>query len=304
MEIWIQQLINALTIGGMYTLVAVGFTIFFGVLRLINFAHGEVFMFAAFVALAVSAICAALGITNGPLIILLMFIFAMVTCAALGGLLERVAFKPLRGMPPLLLLVTSLAVGIVIREAVKEFYPEGANPQAFFSPYAFDTFQIGGVTLSFTQIGLVAVSILLVFGVYLLVTRTWMGRAMRATSEDRDAALMMGVDVDAVIRNAFFIGSALGAAAGVMNGLFYQSVRFDMGWVMGIKGFTAAVIGGLGNVYGAIFGGYALALFEVLVVALVPNGSQYKDVFVFIILIAILVFRPSGLLGTPQEKVG
>ena len=304
MEIWVQQLINALTIGGMYTLVAVGFTIFFGVLRLINFAHGEVFMFAAFVALAVSSICIGIGITNGPLVIFLMFVFAMGTCAALGGLLERIAFKPLRGMPPLLLLVTSLAVGIVIREAVKEFYPEGANPQAFFSPYAFNTFQIGGVTLSYTQIGLVAVSVLLVFGVYLLVTRTWMGRAMRATSEDRDAALMMGVDVDAVIRNAFFIGSALGAAAGVMNGLFYQSIRFDMGWVMGIKGFTAAVIGGLGNVYGAIFGGYALALFEVLVVALIPNGSQYKDVFVFMILIAILVFRPSGLLGTPQEKVG
>ncbi|MDA7947738.1 MAG: branched-chain amino acid ABC transporter permease [Hyphomicrobiaceae bacterium] len=304
MDIWIQQLINALTIGGMYTLVAVGFTIFFGVLRLINFAHGEVFMFAAFVALAVSSICVAVGITNGPVVIILMFLFAMGTCAALGGLLERIAFKPLRGMPPLLLLVTSLAVGIVIREAVKEFYPEGANPQAFFSPYAYNTFQIGGVTLSYTQIGLVAVSVILVFCVYLLVTRTWMGRAMRATSEDRDAALMMGVDVDAVIRNAFFIGSALGAAAGVMNGLFYQSVRFDMGWVMGIKGFTAAVIGGLGNVYGAIFGGYALALFEVLVVALVPNGSQYKDVFVFMILIAILVFRPSGLLGTPQEKVG
>ena len=304
MEIWIQQLINALTIGGMYTLVAVGFTIFFGVLGLINFAHGEVFMFGAFAALAVSSICLSIGITNGPMIIVLMFIFAMATCALLGGILERVAFKPLRGQPPLLLLVTSLAVGIVIREAVKEFYPAGANPQAFFSPYAYNTFQIGGITLSYTQIGLVVVSVLLVFCVYFLVTRTWMGRAMRATSEDRDAALMMGVDVDAVIRSAFFIGSALGAAAGVMNGLFYQSIRFDMGWVMGIKGFTAAVIGGLGNVYGAIIGGYALALFEVLIVALVPNGSQYKDVLVFMILIAILVFRPSGLLGTPQEKVG
>lgn len=304
MEIWIQQLINALTIGGMYTLVAVGFTIFFGVLGLINFAHGEVFMFGAFAALAISSICLSLGITNGPLIIVLMFIFAMAFCALLGGLLERIAFKPLRGQPPLLLLVTSLAIGIVIREGVKEFYPAGANPQAFFSPYAYNTFQIGGVTLSYTQIGLVVVSVLLVFCVYLLVTRTWMGRAMRATSEDRDAALMMGVDIDAVIRRAFFIGSALGAAAGVMNGLFYQSIRFDMGWVMGIKGFTAAVIGGLGNVYGAIIGGYALAVFEVLIVALIPNGSQYKDVFVFVILIAILVFRPSGLLGTPKEKVG
>lgn len=127
---------------------------------------------------------------------------------------------------------------------------------------------------------------------------------MRAASEDQDAARMMGIDVDAVVRNTFIIGSALGAAAGVMNGLYYQSVKFDMGWVMGVKGFTAAVIGGLGNVYGAILGGYALAIFEVLVVALVPNGSQYKDVCVFMILIGILVFRPSGILGTPQQKVG
>lgn len=304
MEIWIQQLVNALTIGGMYTLVAVGFTLFFGVLRLINFAHGEVFMVGAFVALSVSTACAAAGLVNGVAVIILMFFIAMLVCAAIGAGLERVAFKPLRGMPPLLLLVTSLAIGIVLREGIKEFYPEGANPQAFFSPYAYDTFVVGGVTLSFMQIALVVVSILLVIGVYLLVTRTWMGRAMRATSEDREAALMMGVNIDAVIRNAFIIGSSLGASAGVMNGLYYQSIRFDMGWVMGLKGFIAAVIGGLGNVYGAIFGGYALAIFEVLIVALVPNGSQYKDVFVFLILIGILVFRPSGLLGTPKEKMG
>ena len=304
MELWIQQLVNALTIGGMYTLVAVGFTLFFGVLRLINFAHGDVFMFGGFVAHAVSTACLAAGIGNPVLIIGLMFLAAMTLSAGLGGVLEQVAFKPLRGQAPLLLLVTSLAVGIVIREGVKEFYPNGANPQAFYSPFAYDTFKLAGVTFSATQVGLVVVSLLLVWGVHLLVTRTWLGRAMRATSEDRDAALMMGVDVDQVIRSAFLIGSALGAAAAVMNGLLYQDIRFDMGWVMGIKGFTAAVIGGLGNVYGAILGGYLLAIFEVLVVALVPHGSEYKDVFVFAILIGILVFRQSGLLGTPQEKVG
>lgn len=304
MENLLQQLINALTIGGMYTLVAVGFTIFFGVLRLINFAHGEVFMFGGFVALAISSLFLGLGVTNGPVIIASMMIGAVVVSAGLGAALEQVAFKPLRGMPPLLLLVTSLAIGIVIREGVKEFYPEGANPQPFFSPYAYETVRIGEVTLSWTQVGLVLVSLALVYAVYLLVTRTWMGRAMRATSEDRDAALMMGVDIDTVIRNAFLIGSALAAVAAVMNGLLYQNIRFDMGWVMGIKGFTAAVIGGLGNVYGAIVGGYVLAIFEVLVVAFVPNGSQYKDVVVFAILIAILVFRPSGLLGTPQQKMG
>jgi branched-chain amino acid transport system permease protein len=304
MEIWIQQLVNALTIGGMYTLVAVGFTIFFGVLRLINFAHGEIFMFGAFAALATSALLTSVGITSPVVILPSMSLVAVVASAALGVVLERAAFKPLRGLPPLLMLVTSLAVGITVREAIKEFYPQGANPQRFYSPYAREGFSIAGVSFSNTQIGLVLFSVALVWGLHLLVTRTWTGRAMRATAEDQDAARMMGIDVDAVIRNTFIVGSALGAAAGVMNGLYYQSVKFDMGWVMGVKGFTAAVIGGLGNVYGAILGGYLLAIFEVLVVALVPKGSHYKDVFVFMILIGILVFRPSGLLGTPQKKMG
>jgi branched-chain amino acid transport system permease protein len=303
-DIWIQQFANALTIGGMYTLVAVGFTIFFGVLRLINFAHGEIFMFGAFAALATSTLLASLGIVSPLIVLPVMSLVAVIIAAALGVALERAAFKPLRGLPPLLMLVTSLAVGITVREAVKELYPQGANPQRFFSPFGRDTFTIGGVSLSNLQIGLILFSFALVYAVHILVTRTWMGRAMRATSEDKDAALMMGVDVDAVIRNTFIIGSALGAAAGVMNGLYYQSIKFDMGWVMGIKGFTAAVIGGLGNVYGAFLGGYALALFEVLIVALVPKGSHYKDVFVFMILIGILVFRPSGILGSPQQKMG
>lgn len=304
MEIWIQQLVNALTIGGMYTLVAVGFTIFFGVLRLINFAHGEIFMFGGFAALATSTLLTAHGVTNPFLVLVVMSFVAVVVSAALGVALEQVAFRPLRGLPPLLMLVTSLAVGITVREAVKEFYPQGANPHRFYSPYGGDGLSVGGVFFSNMQIGLVLFSFALVWGVHLLVARTWTGRAMRAASEDQDAARMMGIDVDAVVRNTFIIGSALGAAAGVMNGLYYQSVKFDMGWVMGVKGFTAAVIGGLGNVYGAILGGYALAIFEVLVVALVPNGSQYKDVCVFMILIGILVFRPSGILGTPQQKVG
>jgi branched-chain amino acid transport system permease protein len=303
-DIWIQQLANALTIGGMYTLVAVGFTIFFGVLRLINFAHGEIFMFGAFAALATSTLLLGMGIVSPLIVLPIMALVAVVIAAVLGVALERAAFKPLRGLPPLLMLVTSLAVGITVREAVKELYPQGANPQRFFSPYGQDSFTIGGVSLSNLQIGLILFSFALVYAVHILVTRTWMGRAMRATSEDQDAALMMGVDVDAVIRNTFIIGSALGAAAGVMNGLYYQSVKFDMGWVMGVKGFTAAVIGGLGNVYGAVLGGYALALFEVLIVAVVPNGSHYKDVFVFVILIGILVFRPSGILGSPQQKMG
>lgn len=304
MEIWIQQLVNAITIGGMYTLVAIGFTLYFGVLRLINFAHGEVFMFGSFTGLAVSNVLVALGVSNGAILIIAMFVSAVALSSLLGAAMERFGFKPLRGMPPLLLLVTSLAMGIVIRETVKEFYPEGANPQLYISPYGNLSFTIGGLPLYYMQVLLIATSLILVYCVHLFVTRTWAGRAMRAIAEDQEAARMMGVEVDTVIRNAFLLGSALGAAAGVMDGLYYQSVRFDMGWVMGLKGFVAAIIGGLGNVYGAMAGGYLLALFEVLVVQLVPKGSQYKDVFVFLVLIMILVFRPSGLFKAPVEKMG
>ena len=189
-------------------------------------------------------------------------------------------------------------------EAVKEFFPEGANPHPFFSPFQYESINFGSVILDYTQLGLIISSLLLVYGVHLLVTKTWVGRAMRATSEDLEAARMMGIESDVVIRNTFFLGSALGGAAGVMNGLYYLSIRFDMGWVMAIKGFTAAVVGGLGNVYGAMFGGYIVAAVEVLTVALIPEGSRYKDVFVFLLLILVLVFRPSGLLKTPAQKMG
>lgn len=304
LEVWAQQLVNGLTIGGMYTLVAVGFTLFFGVLRLINFAHGEVFMLGGFAGLVVGWGAQAVGVTNGLIVIFMMLVVAMGVCAIIGAIMERFAYRPVRGMPVLIMLVTSLAVGIVVREAVKEFFPEGANPHAFYSPFQFDNITIGTVVLDYTQIGLIVSSLVIVFSVHLLVAKTWAGRAMRAISEDLDAARMMGVEVDSVIRNTFFLGSALGGIAGVMNGLYYLSIRFDMGWVMGIKGFTAAIVGGLGSVYGAMIGGYVVAFVEVLVVALIPEGSRYKDVFVFLLLILVLVFRPSGILKAPAQKAG
>jgi len=299
-----QQIVNAATIGGMYTLVAVGFTLFFGVLGLINFAHGEVFMIGAFVALFTAQILQSFGLAPGWIMVAAMFVSASLFCGVLGMLTERLAYKPVRRSPMLVMLITSLGVSFLMRESVKEFYPDGANPLAFPSPYAADSIQIGGVFVNYTQIALVALSIALVGGLYFLVERTWFGRSMRATAEDRDASLMMGVNINSVIRNSFFLGSTLGGIAGVMNGLYYLSIRFDMGWVMAIKGFTAAVLGGLGNVYGAAVGGYLLALLEVLIVAFVPQGSQYKDVFVFLILILLLVFRPSGIFGRAPQKLG
>jgi branched-chain amino acid transport system permease protein len=301
---WAQQLINAATIGGMYTLVAIGFTLFFGVLGLINFAHGEVFMLGAFSALVAAQLLQATGISSDWLLVAVMFAVATAFCGMVGALTERLAYRPVRGAPMLIMLITSLGVSFLLRESVKEFFPNGANPLAFPSPYMANEIHLGTVVVNYTQIALIAVSLVLVIALYALVERTWFGRSMRATAEDTDAARMMGVDIDRVIRNAFFLGSALGGIAGAMNGLYYLSIRFDMGWVMAIKGFTAAVLGGLGNVYGAAAGGYALALIEVLIVALVPQGSEYKDVFVFLVLILALVFRPTGIFGRAPQKVG
>jgi branched-chain amino acid transport system permease protein len=303
-EYWAQQLVNAATIGGMYTLVAVGFTLFFGVLGLINFAHGEVFMLGAFAALVTARVLLGIGVSSSWVLVTAMFVVASIFCGIVGALIERLAFRPVRGSPMLIMLITSLGVSFLLRESVKEFFPEGANPLAFPSPFAMNTIQIGAVIVNYTQIALIGASIALVAGLYLLVERTWFGRSMRATAEDMDAARMMGVNIDHVIRNAFFLGSALGGIAGVMNGLYYLSIRFDMGWVMSVKGFTAAVLGGLGNVYGAAAGGYALALLEVLIVAVVPQGSEYKDVLVFLVLILTLVFRPTGIFGRAPQKVG
>jgi branched-chain amino acid transport system permease protein len=295
METFPQQIVNALTIGSMYTLVGIGFTLFFGVLGLINFAHGEVYMLGAFTGLVIFW---ATGSTLPvALVMLLMFVGAMAFCGGLGVLIEWLAFKPLRRMPVLIALITSLAVSIIVREGLKEFFPNGANPQRYLAPFGLEVLRLGPVIVAYESLILMVLTGVLIATLYLLVSRTWLGRSMRATAEDREAAMMMGVDVDRTICLAFFIGSALGACAGVMNGLNYGSIKFDMGWTASIKGFTSAVLGGLGNIYGAMVGGFVLGFLEVFVVDLVPKGGQYKDVITFAILILTLVFRPSGLLG-------
>ena len=295
-----QQIVNALTIGSMYTLVGIGFTLFFGILGLINFAHGEVYMMGAFVGLVIFRLA-------GPVlpltaVVVLMLLGAMLCCGVAGVVVERFAFKPLRRKPALIVLITSLAVSIVIREGIKEFFPDGANPQRFLTPFGLKVLNVGSVIINYEALILMGLTGLLIVALYLFVSRSWIGRTMRAIAADQEAATMMGVDVDRTIRFAFFLGSALGACAGVMNGLNYGTVKFDMGWTAAIKGFTAAVIGGLGNIYGAMAGGYVLAFLEVFVVDLVPQGGRYKEVITFTILILTLVFRPYGLLGSAAGR--
>jgi len=290
-----QQIANALTIGTMYTLVGIGFTLFFGVLGLINFAHGEIYMLGAFAGLAIFW---ALGDgVPAPVLVIVMFVVAMLICGGAGVVMERLAFKPLRRLPAIITLITSLAMSFVIREGVKELFPDGSNAHRYYAPFGLKALHVGPVTVSYEALILVGITAVLIVALRLFVSSSWMGRAMRATAQDREAALMMGVDVNRTIQAAFFVGSALGACAGVMNGLNYGSVKFDMGWTAAIKGFTSAVIGGLGNVYGAMVGGFVLAFLEVFAVDLVPQGGEYKDVITFAILILALVFRPTGIAG-------
>ena len=304
-EIWIQQLVNALTIGGMYTLVAVGFTLFFGVLRLINFAHGEVFMFGAFTGLVIAWGFEASGVEPGLGVILAMFAGAMSVCAVLGAVMERFAYRPVRGMPPLIMLVTSLAVGIALREAVKEFFPEGANPHPYVSPYSFENITVGGVILDYTQIGLIVSSLAMVYAIYLVVDEDLdrprhAGHLRRSGRRPHDGH-----------RGRHGHPKHLPAGVGARRRgrghertlLPVDPLRHGLGnGDQGIhrRGHRRSRERLRCDVRGAMW----LAIVEVLIVALVPEGSRYKDVGVFLLLILVLVFRPSGLIGAAPQKMG
>lgn len=291
-----QQLVNAVVLGSMYSLIAVGFTLYFGILNLINLAHGAIYMVGAFVALSAFRAMQGLDLPL-PLLILFVSVTAMVAAGGVGVIVEMVAVKPLRQAPPLVFLITSIAVYLVIEELVLLFYPDGGNPQVFPDPFGQRTLTVGNVVIGYVQFFLVSVSIVSITTLHFVITRTELGRAIRAITADAMGARMMGIDVDATIRRTFFIGSALAALGGIVEGMNFGAIMFNMGFVAGIKGFTAAVIGGLGNIYGALIGGFFLGLIEVLVSAYVPDGGAYKNIVTFGILILCLVFRPQGLLG-------
>lgn len=291
-----QQLVNALVLGSMYALIAVGFTLYFGMLNLINLAHGAIYMVGAFAALTVYRIGASFGVP--PLLMTaIMVIVAVALSGLLGMLIEKIAVKPLRNAPPLVFLITSVAVYLVIEECVLIFYPNGANPQVFPDPFQVQSFRIGDTVIAYVQVVLVGVALLAIFLLHLIITRTELGRAIRAVTADATGARMMGINVDRTISQTFFIGSGLAAIGGILEGMNFGAVMFNMGFVAAVKGFTAAVIGGLGNVYGALAGGFLLGLIEVLASGYLPQGTAYKNVVVFGLLILCLVFRPTGILS-------
>ena len=304
-ELIIQQFLNALGLGIMYALIAVGFTLFFGVIEVVNFAHGEVFMLGAFVALLSVGLITSIGLTMGSLLFFLaILILVLLAGGIFGVLLEKFIVRPMRSAPDIMTLLITLGVSIVMREAVMLFVPNGRNPQPFPKLFEMESIKIGGVLIKPETILCIIWSAVLISGLYYIIEKTTFGRYIRATAQDREAAMMMGINVKKIFIITLALGSALGAVAGMMNGLSYGIIKFNMGFAAGIKGFAAAVVGGLGNVYGAIAGGMLLGFLEIFVVSTIPDGSSYQDLISFVIVILCLVFRPAGIFGErAYEKV-
>jgi branched-chain amino acid transport system permease protein len=295
--------INALLLGCTYTLIAIGFNLFFGALNVVHFSHGDVCILGAFVTLLLYGLAKFLGILGfiPPLIFIpLLILMTMMITGVIGAFFERVVIKPFRQAPLLMVLVATVALGIVIREAVRLTFPHGSNPQIFPRLLPQKSFELGGVLLRLDNMIIFGITLFLIFMMFLFIKNTRMGAAIRAISQDGEAAMMMGINMNRTVAATFLIGSALGAVAGILIGAYNNIIRFDMGLMGGVKGFSAAVVGGLGNVYGAIIGGLILGFVETFAAAFVPGGTPYTDVFAFLVVIFFLVFRPSGILG---EKV-
>ncbi|MDH3370434.1 MAG: branched-chain amino acid ABC transporter permease [Gammaproteobacteria bacterium] len=302
MDIFTQQLINGLVLGSIYALVALGYTMVYGILELINFAHGEVTMFGAMICLAVIGAITATGTdANGLLIVALGLSAAISVCTVLGFLIERIAYRPLRRAPRLAALITAIGMSIVLQNAAMLIW--GKQYITFPPLLPLVRYDIGGAVITNLQIFIILLSCLLMAGLLVLIRKTRLGRAMRATAQAQDIAGLMGINVNTIISVTFVIGAALAAVAGVMVSAYYGLAHYFMGFMLGLKAFTAAVLGGIGNIAGAMLGGLLLGLIESFGAGYIGTltggflGSHYQDVFAFFVLILVLVIRPSGLLG-------
>ena len=297
-DFFVQQLVNGLTLGSVYALIALGYTMIYGILKLLNFADGEVYMMGAFAGVGVlSAFGGALDVTvNVVVLIGLMLGAAMLASGLLGVVIERFAYRPLRNAPRIAPLISALGVSFFLQSSALLLF--GADFRSYETYEYIDLasgIHWGPLNISVVRIAVILTAVALMIALTLLVSRTRLGKAMRATAFDREAAAMQGIDVDRVIVATFFIGSALAGAAGVMVGLVFYKVYHLMGFVAGLKGFTAAVVGGIGSIPGAMLGGMLIGLAEAFITGYV--SSTFQDVFVFSILIVLLLVRPSGLLG-------
>jgi len=301
-SLFFGELVSGLTLGSIYALIALGYTMVYGILKLLNFAHGDVYMVGAFLGFFV------LQWLGGPLTpavtgwlaIAIMFGAAMLGCGALGVGIERFAYRPLRNAPRIAPLISALGVSIFLQNSALLLWGPEFRDYGTFDLIGVKSYSIGAnFFISNIQIFAIATSIGLMIVLTLLVSRTQTGKAMRATSFDREAAEMMGISVDRVISSTFFVGSALAAAGGVMFGIVFGQIFSLMGFTAGLKGFTAAVVGGIGSIPGAMLGGFLIGLTEAFATGYLPGGSTYANLYVFALLIAMFLIRPSGLLGSP-----
>jgi branched-chain amino acid transport system permease protein len=296
-ELLLQQAFNGLMLGVMYALVAVGFTLFFGVLDVIHFSHGDIFMLGAFAGLSMLLGLGAAGLASPVLALPLAFAGSIAITGLVGVAAERACVRPLARSSPLMTLLATLSLGLVIREAVLIFYPRGADPKPFPQLLPPGGFEVGGVSIRYENLAILAIGFAAMVAVDLIINRTRMGAAIRAVAQDPEAAQMMGVNLDRTVDATFFIGSALAAVAGILSGLYYSEIHFIMGITGGVIGFSAAAIGGLGNVYGAIVGGLLFGVLQTTAAALIPRGSEFRDVVAFAVVMLFLILRPSGILG-------
>ncbi|ETA79423.1 branched-chain amino acid ABC transporter permease [Youngiibacter fragilis] len=290
-----QHLANGISLGSLYALIAIGYTMVYGILRLVNFAHGDIFMLGAYLTFY--------GMTYLPLPWWLIFILASVTTGFLGFVLEKLAYKPLRGQPRITILISAIGASFLIENVAILVF--GGRPKAFPVPDVFKgVLVIGGVSISTVTFVIPVVTLVLLFALTWWINKTKTGMAMRALSKEYEAASLMGIDINSIISVTFFVGSFLGAVGGIMWGIKYPQLVPLMGIIPGIKCFIAAVIGGIGNIKGAVVGGFILGLGEILIVAFLPALTGYRDAFAFILLILILLVKPTGLMGEKMaEKV-
>jgi branched-chain amino acid transport system permease protein len=333
MQKLIEQLINGLTVGSFYALIALGYTLVYGVLSMINFAHGDIFMVGAYFGCFTITQLSKIGFTeiHPVLAIIFTFIAGALGAALTGITVEKFAYRPLRKASRLATLISAIGTSIFLQEFVrlipkfgsliasiriagKNLLPEswsaaitditqifgGAMVKTYPGILGTDGIKLGGISISYSRILIMTIAVVFMVLLYLLVRLTKLGKAMRAVSEDKDTAALMGINVNKIISNTFFIGSALAGIAGVMMGIFYLQIRPTMGFTPGIKAFTAAVVGGIGNIPGAMLGGYILGLAEVISIQFLP--AVYKDIVAFAILIVMLIFKPTGILGGSGGK--
>ncbi len=296
LQLFLQQLANGLTLGAIYALIALGYTMIYGVIQLINFAHGEIFMVGAYASLTL-----VLAVGSSPLamsapwwaVLLLCGGGAMAACGILGVLIERTAYRPIRQAPRLNALITAIGMSFVLQNAIMLIY--GAIDKQYPNPIPLIRWNLGGVTVTLMQLVVWVAGGLLMLGLQALVMSTKLGTAMRATAQDLKACALLGIPIDRIIAVTFMIGSAFAAMGGTLFGLNYGTINFHDGYLVGLKAFTAAVLGGIGNIPGAMVGGVVLGLLEGLGAGYL--SAQWKNVFAFVVLVVLLLFKPTGLLG-------